>query len=191
MATNDGENEQTKPVFTTERITPTGGAGSDPTTVQSAISFDGGTSPGGATKWDQMSGSQKLLGCGGLVLLIGFVLILLLILLGLAVGNDDGNKTETTTTTTSAPVTTTAPPITELPVTEAPTTAAPATEPPTTAAPATTRAPATTAAPSSGGSASYANCTAAKDAGAAPLYRGDPGYSSKLDRDGDGVACES
>jgi hypothetical protein len=27
-------------------------------------------------------------------------------------------------------------------------------------------------------------------AGAAPLYRGQPGYSSRLDRDGDGVACE-
>lgn len=39
--------------------------------------------------------------------------------------------------------------------------------------------------------ASYPNCKAAKAAGAAPLYRGDPGYSSKLDRDGDGVACES
>jgi len=38
---------------------------------------------------------------------------------------------------------------------------------------------------------SYSNCTAAKAAGAAPLYRGDPGYSSKLDRDGDGIACES
>lgn len=37
----------------------------------------------------------------------------------------------------------------------------------------------------------YPNCSAAKDAGAAPLYRGEPGYSSKLDRDGDGVACES
>ncbi|BCW81735.1 excalibur calcium-binding domain-containing protein [Arthrobacter sp. NicSoilC5] len=36
----------------------------------------------------------------------------------------------------------------------------------------------------------YANCTAAKNAGAAPLYRGQPGYSSSLDRDGDGVACE-
>ncbi|MGP5044090.1 excalibur calcium-binding domain-containing protein [Glutamicibacter ardleyensis] len=30
-----------------------------------------------------------------------------------------------------------------------------------------------------------------KAAGAAPIYRGDPGYSGKLDRDGDGVACES
>lgn len=36
----------------------------------------------------------------------------------------------------------------------------------------------------------YQNCTAAKAAGAAPLYRGQPGYSAKLDRDGDGVACE-
>lgn len=36
----------------------------------------------------------------------------------------------------------------------------------------------------------YANCAAARAAGAAPLYRGDPGYRSGLDRDGDGVACE-
>ena len=36
----------------------------------------------------------------------------------------------------------------------------------------------------------YPNCTAAKAAGAAPLYRGQPGYSTKLDRNGDGVACE-
>ena len=36
----------------------------------------------------------------------------------------------------------------------------------------------------------YANCKAAKAAGAAPLYRGDPGYSEDLDRDGDGTACE-
>ncbi|MEV6827752.1 excalibur calcium-binding domain-containing protein [Amycolatopsis sp. NPDC051102] len=36
----------------------------------------------------------------------------------------------------------------------------------------------------------YANCSAAKAAGAAPLYRGEPGYRPALDRDGDGVACE-
>lgn len=36
----------------------------------------------------------------------------------------------------------------------------------------------------------YPNCTAAKAAGAAPIYRGQPSYSTKLDRDGDGVACE-
>ncbi|MEV0545142.1 excalibur calcium-binding domain-containing protein [Nocardia salmonicida] len=39
-------------------------------------------------------------------------------------------------------------------------------------------------------SVSYSNCKAVKAAGAAPLRRGDPGYSSDLDRDGDGVACE-
>ena len=31
----------------------------------------------------------------------------------------------------------------------------------------------------------------AKAAGAAPLYRGQPGYRSALDGDDDGVACES
>lgn len=36
----------------------------------------------------------------------------------------------------------------------------------------------------------YPNCTAAKAAGVAPLYQGQPGYSTKLDRDRDGVACE-
>ncbi|MBM7277115.1 DUF1524 domain-containing protein [Gordonia rubripertincta] len=39
-------------------------------------------------------------------------------------------------------------------------------------------------------SAYYANCSAARAAGAAPLYAGQPGYRAKLDRDGDGVACE-
>jgi hypothetical protein len=36
----------------------------------------------------------------------------------------------------------------------------------------------------------YANCSAARAAGAAPLHRGDPGYRAALDRDKDGVACE-
>lgn len=36
----------------------------------------------------------------------------------------------------------------------------------------------------------YANCTAARAAGAAPLYAGQPGYRPALDRDSDGVACE-
>jgi hypothetical protein len=36
----------------------------------------------------------------------------------------------------------------------------------------------------------YENCTAARDAGAAPVYEGDPGYGSHLDRDSDGVGCE-
>ena len=36
----------------------------------------------------------------------------------------------------------------------------------------------------------YRNCAAARAAGAAPLYRGQPGYRPQLDRDGDGIACE-
>ena len=36
----------------------------------------------------------------------------------------------------------------------------------------------------------YQNCTAVRKAGKAPLHTGDPGYSRKLDRDGDGIACE-
>ena len=36
----------------------------------------------------------------------------------------------------------------------------------------------------------YPNCAAARKAGAAPIYRGQPGYRPGLDRDGDGIACE-
>ncbi len=43
-------------------------------------------------------------------------------------------------------------------------------------------------APSSG--VYYANCTAARAAGAAPLHVGEPGYRLALDRDKDGIACE-
>ena len=41
-----------------------------------------------------------------------------------------------------------------------------------------------------GGSVYYENCDAARAAGRAPLYEGDPGYRPGLDRDGDGDACE-
>jgi len=67
-------------------------------------------------------------------------------------------------------------------------TSEPAYTPPRLYAP-TTEAPAGTPgvqAPS----AYYPNCAAARAAGAAPLYEGQPGYRAKLDRDGDGVACE-
>ena len=36
----------------------------------------------------------------------------------------------------------------------------------------------------------YANCKEAKAAGAAPMYKGDPGYRPELDRDKDGIACD-
>lgn len=41
-----------------------------------------------------------------------------------------------------------------------------------------------------GSSVYYANCAAAREAGAAPIHKGDPGYRPGLDRDHDGVACE-
>jgi hypothetical protein len=37
---------------------------------------------------------------------------------------------------------------------------------------------------------SYQNCAQVRAAGKAPLHRGDPGYSTKLDKNGDGIACE-
>ena len=36
----------------------------------------------------------------------------------------------------------------------------------------------------------YANCDDAKAAGAATMYKGDPGYRPELDRDKDGIACD-
>jgi hypothetical protein len=62
--------------------------------------------------------------------------------------------------------------------------AAPTTPPPVAA----TTAPPT--APPARDVVYYANCAAVRAAGKAPLHRGDPGYRSGLDRDGDGVACE-
>jgi outer membrane biosynthesis protein TonB len=38
---------------------------------------------------------------------------------------------------------------------------------------------------------SYANCTEVREAGAAPIREGEPGYSTKLDRDRDGIACDT
>jgi len=41
-----------------------------------------------------------------------------------------------------------------------------------------------------GGIVYFANCAAARSAGAAPVRIGDPGYARHLDRDGDGIGCE-
>lgn len=51
-------------------------------------------------------------------------------------------------------------------------------------------APRALAARAASGDAYYANCSAARAAGAAPVRRGDAGYASRLDRDGDGVGCK-
>lgn len=36
----------------------------------------------------------------------------------------------------------------------------------------------------------FRNCSEAREAGAAPVHRGDPGYGPHLNRDNDGVGCE-
>ena len=42
-----------------------------------------------------------------------------------------------------------------------------------------------------GGAVYYGNCSEVRAAGAAPIHRGEPGYASHLDRDNDGVACDT
>ncbi|MEX5255079.1 excalibur calcium-binding domain-containing protein [Kocuria arenosa] len=98
-----------------------------------------------------------------------------------AVGDIDGNAPAPVV---EAPVPAPAP-VQEAPAPE-PAPVAPAPVAPAPVAPAPAPEPAAPAAPA----AAFANCTAAKAAGAAPLYAGSPGYAPKLDRDGDGVACE-
>jgi len=59
--------------------------------------------------------------------------------------------------------------------------------------PVAVNAPRTASAPSptGRGPVEYANCDAARAAGAAPVRRGQPGYAAHLDRDGDGIGCDS
>jgi hypothetical protein len=80
-------------------------------------------------------------------------------------------------------------PVVEAPVAPEPEQVAPAAPAPVVPEPAAPQ-PDPPAAVDPGPSVSYKNCTEARAAGVTPLYRGDPGYSSKLDRDGDGIACE-
>ncbi|WP_216648733.1 GmrSD restriction endonuclease domain-containing protein [Agromyces agglutinans] len=69
--------------------------------------------------------------------------------------------------------------------------AAPVVEPAPTPAPAPAPAPAPEPAPAPAPvDVYYENCDAVRAAGASPIRAGDPGYSRKLDRDGDGVGCE-
>ncbi|PRY46235.1 excalibur calcium-binding domain-containing protein [Umezawaea tangerina] len=53
-----------------------------------------------------------------------------------------------------------------------------------------TPTPAAVAPPPPASAPYYKSCAAARAAGVTPLHRGEPGYGSHLDRDGDGTACE-
>jgi endonuclease YncB( thermonuclease family) len=56
--------------------------------------------------------------------------------------------------------------------------------------PAPAPAPAAAEGPGSGPGGSWKNCAEARNAGAAPVYRGEPGYGTHLDGDNDGIGCE-
>lgn len=68
---------------------------------------------------------------------------------------------------------------------------APAPAPAPKPAPAPAPAPAPVPAPAPAPEVYYENCTAVRAAGAAPIHQGQPGYSTKLDRDKDGIACDT
>jgi hypothetical protein len=55
----------------------------------------------------------------------------------------------------------------------------------------TTAAAGAGASTSQAGAVHFANCAAARAAGAAPILAGEPGYRAGLDGDSDGVACET
>ncbi|WP_354146808.1 DUF1524 domain-containing protein [Arthrobacter sp. 754] len=82
-----------------------------------------------------------------------------------------------------APATEKAPFVAAAPAVPAPAAVAPAPVAPAPVVPAP--------APAAPAAVYYANCTAAKAAGAAPIFAGQAGYRTALDRDADGVACES
>ena len=96
-------------------------------------------------------------------------------------------QTVTTTVTATATATTTTTATAAAP--EPAQDAAPASEP-TTAQPRPLVQQPEEESPTDSAAVSFASCAEARAAGAAPLHGGDPGYSRRLDRYGDGVACE-
>jgi hypothetical protein len=95
-------------------------------------------------------------------------------------------------TTQPAPVQAAPAPVVPAPADPAPAGPAPAAQAPVPVAPAhAAPAPVVPApVPAAPAAVYYANCAAARAAGAAPIYVGAPGYRPALDRDSDGVACE-
>lgn len=130
---------------------------------------------------------------------LGFILLLILL------GNCSGSDTQSVSSTVTRTVTATAPPSTVTVTAPPPSSVVTVTEQAVPPPQSTTTVTETQAAqapgfyqppetnpalPPSAASAYYGSCADARAAGAAPLYVGEPGYRSGLDRDGDGVACE-
>jgi len=90
-------------------------------------------------------------------------------------------------TAVSLPAPTPAP--VQAPATTPPRTSAPAAQPVPLADPDPDPDPVVVPARPAAAPVYYKNCAAVQAAGAAPIRRGDPGYRSALDRDGDGEGC--
>lgn len=124
---------------------------------------------------------------GQIVAMVIAVAVVAICFMGMLIGliADAGSPDETATESESP--TETATEASPTPSESASPTAEPTTEAPSSEAVAETEA----AEEGAGASEVYfENCDAARDAGAAPVYAGDPGYRSGLDGDGDGVGCE-
>ncbi|WP_420751101.1 excalibur calcium-binding domain-containing protein [Rhodococcus sp. O3] len=186
----------TKPVSPSPRTPAAASAGSRPPSV-TAVNASPGTSAGRRTKrW--MAGVGVAL----------FSVVAGSLIIGTS-GSDSGSDMEpvrvvSTTVRSAVPATTSAPrrdltqPLSGGQPSSVSTTAPTYTPPPPppvytpayTPPPVYTPSPEYTPAPAPQSSPYYKNCAAARAAGAAPLYIGEAGYRSKLDADGDGVACE-
>ncbi|MFD8566193.1 excalibur calcium-binding domain-containing protein [Streptomyces sp. NPDC059639] len=150
-----------------------------------------GDSQGWGDSWHQPSPPdsprprRRLPGPWWLWALAGVFFVLFLIMAGVK-SSDDPAPSPTVTVTEPGPT------VTETEVETEPADTVTVTEPAeeSTAEDEATEEPEPEVSPSTSSYAYYPDCDAARAAGVAPLYRGEPGYSSDLDRDGDGVACE-
>lgn len=167
------------------------------TAVADVASPSGGAYPDGT---EQGSSSAKPPPVGNRSLIVGASIVCAILLL-ILLGNCGGNKQDSVGATVTKTVTTTAQPPTVTVTAQSPTVTVTA-EPSTSVVTVTEAAPPPAffdppetstfeAAPPLTSSVYYANCSEARAAGAAPLLAGEPGYRSGLDRDNDGVACES
>jgi hypothetical protein len=128
-----------------------------------------------------------VLGAAAGLLLVLVVLAAVLVPLGYGEETPKSPSAPSESTTTSVPgVPPSMPPVTET----ATVTASPAPVPETTVTETVEWEPTESSAEPEPADVFYENCDAAREAGAAPVYSGDPGYGPHLDRDGDGVACE-
>lgn len=136
-------------------------------------------------------GRETALGCALLV-----IVCLIVVVLAFACGGPDAEPetprqappvtvTETTTVTVTAPA---PPPPVQTQIRQSTVQQPPSLEREEVDLPKPDPAPRVTTEEKS--SAYYANCSAARAAGAAPVHVGEPGYGRHLDRDGDGVGCE-